>query len=163
MMAVALTACTGWAPSDVSEQRRRDREAEQAANSILGEGGLRIGGSREREADQSGGVIGVNSFLWRASLDTVSDLPVASADPFGGVILTDWHAPDASAAERFKINIFILGRQLRADGLTVSVFRQVRDSGEWADAPIAEGTERAIEDTILTRARELRIVSAQLQ
>lgn len=162
-VAVAVTACTGWAPSEVSEQRRRDRQAEQEANSILGEGGLRIGGSRESDQDQSGGAIGVNSFLWRASLDTVSDLPVASADPFGGVILTDWHAPNGTQVERFKINIFILGRQLRADGLTVSVFRQVRDGQEWSDAPIAEGTERAIEDTILTRARELRIVSAQLQ
>lgn len=159
----ALTACTGWAPSEVSEERRRQRQAEQEANSLLGEGGLSIGGSRDREQDQGGGTIGVNSFLWRASLDTVSDLPVASADPFGGVILTDWHAPSGSEAERFKINIFILGRQLRADGLTVSVFRQVRAGQEWADAPIAEGTERAIEDTILTRARELRIVSAQLQ
>ncbi|MEO1249972.1 MAG: DUF3576 domain-containing protein [Pseudomonadota bacterium] len=163
-VAVTVTGCTGWAPSEVSEQRRRDRQAEQAANSILGEGGLRIGGSRERDQqDQGGGTIGVNSFLWRASLDTVSDLPVASADPFGGVILTDWHAPDGSGVERFKINIFILGRQLRADGLTVSVFRQVRAGEGWEDAAVAEGTARAIEDTILTRARELRIVSAQLQ
>ncbi len=163
-LAVTVTGCVGWAPSETSQERRRQREAEQAANSILGEGGLRIGGSRERDQlDQGGGTIGVNSFLWRASLDTVSDLPVASADPFGGVILTDWHAPDGSGVERFKINIFILGRQLRADGLTVSVFRQVRAGEGWEDAAVADGTARAIEDTILTRARELRIVSAQLQ
>ncbi len=40
-----------------------------------------------------GGGIGVNSFLWPASLDTISFMPVNSANPFGGVIITDWHAP----------------------------------------------------------------------
>lgn len=161
---VLLTACGSWAPNAESERRRREAYEAERAKSIFGEGGLTFGGSRESAADQGGGGIGVNSFLWRASLDTVADLPVASADPFGGVILTDWHAPDGAASERFKINVFILGRQLRADGLTVSVFRQLRDeTGQWLDAPVAEGTARAIEDTILTRARELRVVSAQLQ
>ena len=159
-----MAACGNWAPNEESEQQRREEYEARRADSIFGEGGLTFGGRRDSNEDQGGGGIGVNSFLWRASLDTVADLPVASADPFGGVILTDWHSPGGAQSERFKINIFILGRQLRADGLNVSVFRQERDpTGQWQDAVVTEGTARAIEDTILTRARELRVVSAQLQ
>ncbi len=103
--------------------------------------------------------IGVNSFLWRASLDTVAFMPVASADPFGGVILTDWYTPPAAADERFKLNIFILDRQLRADGVRVAVFRQVRRGSEWVDAEPGTRTANTLEETILTRARELRVIS----
>lgn len=164
-LAGLLAACGGWAPSEVSQQRRAEAEADRRANSILGDGGLTFGGNRRAEQQDNGGSgIGVNSFLWRASLNTVANLPVASADPFGGVILTDWHAPANAANERFKVNIFILGRQLRADGLSVSVFRQIREeAGGWIDAPVDELTGRSIEDIILTRARELRVDSAQLQ
>ena len=111
--------------------------------------------------DGDGGAsgIGVNGYLWRASLETLDFLPLASADPFGGTIITDWYAPPEASDERFKMNVYILGRELRADGVKVSVFRQVRDNGAWADAPVAQDTATAIEDRILTRARELRIAS----
>ena len=123
---------------------------------IFGDGGL-FGLNDKKEADAGGGGIGVNSFLWRASLDTTSFMPVMQADPFGGVILTDWHAPNGSADERFKLNVYILGRTLRADGVRVSVFRQVRDGqGGWRDAGVTDGTASQIEDAILTRARQLR-------
>jgi hypothetical protein len=100
----------------------------------------------------------VNSFLWRATLDTVSFMPLASADPFGGTILTDWYTPDATKGERFKLNVFILGRQLRSDGVRVRVFRQVlTNKGAWVDSQPTEGMDRQLEDTILTRARQLRV------
>ena len=96
-------------------------------------------------------------FLWRASLDTVSFMPVNSADVFGGVILTDWHSSAEAPNERFKINVYILGRELRADGLRVTVFRQIfTRNGQWADATLPAETETKIEDSILTRARQLR-------
>jgi hypothetical protein len=127
--------------------------------SIFGNGGL-FGGGDSAKNDQGGGIIGVNSLLWRASLDTVSFMPLVSADPFGGVIITDWYSPPATPTERFKINIYILGRQLRADGIRASVFHQVQQGTGWVDAPVAPNTATDLENAILTRARQMRIAGA---
>jgi hypothetical protein len=122
---------------------------------VLGIGG----GNRGREGGGTG--VGVNSYLWRASLDTVSFMPLSSADPFGGVIITDWYAPPETPDERFKMNIYILDRELRADGLRVAVFRQNRAGGDrWTDAAVAPETAINLENQILTRARQLRIATA---
>jgi len=103
--------------------------------------------------------IGVNTFLWRASLDTVSFMPLSSADPFGGVIITDWYSPPEVPSERFKMTVYILDRQLRADGIKVSVFRQQLASGNrWVDSSVGPGTATELENAILTRARQLRSV-----
>jgi hypothetical protein len=130
--------------------------------SIFGKGGIPLIDSGSDSA-QPGGValgVGVNAFLWRASLDTVSFMPIASADPFGGVILTDWYAPPETPTERFKINIFILDRQLRADGIRTAVFRQTQTSdGRWVDAAVDKKTSGDFENAILTRARQLRVAS----
>jgi hypothetical protein len=105
--------------------------------------------------------VGVNSFLWRATLDTVSFMPLASADPFGGVIITDWYSPAETPNERFKVNIFILNRELRADGVRATVFRQRRDlAGQWAEAPVEQQTGIDLENAILTRARQMRLSAA---
>jgi len=127
--------------------------------SVLGEGGLTVGTTKpDQNADAPGTGIGVNSFLWRASLDTVAFMPLVSADPFGGVIITDWYSPPQSPSERFKVNIYILGRALRADGVRASVFRQQQDtSAGWIDAPVASNTATDLENAILTRARQMRI------
>jgi Domain of unknown function (DUF3576) len=128
--------------------------------SIFGEGGLTIG-STDKSTDDTGASgtgVGVNSFLWRASLDTVSFMPLVSADPFGGVIITDWYSPPQSPGERFKVNVYILGRALRADGIRVSAFRQQRDlTAGWVDAPVSSNTATDLENAILTRARQMRI------
>lgn len=125
--------------------------------SVFGKGGLFSLGkdSGEDFSGQTG--LGVNSYLWRASLDTVSFMPLASADPFGGVILTDWYTPPETPNERLKLNVFILDRQLRSSGVQVKVFRQVRKGSEWKDASVAPLTARQLEDTILTRARQMRV------
>jgi hypothetical protein len=117
--------------------------------------------SNNTSKDNQGGVgIGVNSYLWRASLDTLSFMPLASADPFGGVIITDWYAPPETPDSRFKANVFILDRQLRADGVRVTLFQQKKDaSGNWVDAEVSPKTATDLEDEILTRARQLRIGS----
>ncbi|PCJ01764.1 MAG: hypothetical protein COB14_03385 [Alphaproteobacteria bacterium] len=124
---------------------------------IMGEDGLKLfgGGKKKSGAGESG--IGVNSFLWRATLDTVSFMPLASADPFGGVILTDWYTDPNSPNERVKINAFIMGRELKADGVRVRTFRQEIQGSAWRDVPVSEETSRKLEDSILTRARQLRI------
>ncbi|MCZ6453451.1 MAG: DUF3576 domain-containing protein, partial [Alphaproteobacteria bacterium] len=112
--------------------------------------------------DPGGGSgIGVNGLLWRASLDTLSFLPLSSADPFGGVIITDWYSPPESPNERFKVTAYILGRQLRSDGVRVAVFRQqLTDGRGWVDSRVGDQTGAKLEGAILTRARELRIASA---
>lgn len=137
-----------------------DKDFNRAAKtgSIFGDSGLGLFGGKKKQ--EAGTGIGVNAYLWRASLDTVSFMPIASADPFGGTILTDWHSPGGVKDERFKANIVILDRQLRADSVRVSLFRQVRDArtGAWADADVPPNARRQLEDTILTRARELKVL-----
>ncbi|HEY4077717.1 MAG TPA: DUF3576 domain-containing protein [Rhizomicrobium sp.] len=103
--------------------------------------------------------LGVNSYLWHASLDTLSFLPLASADPFGGVIISEWYVAPTSPDERLKVTVYIMDRSLRADGLKVVVFRQVRSGAVWADAQPSPDTAHKLEDSILTRARELRLAS----
>jgi hypothetical protein len=102
--------------------------------------------------------VAVNGYLWRATLDTLSFMPLASADPYGGVIITDWYINPEKPDERFKCTVYILDARLRADGLNVSVFKQTKDaSGNWVDAPAAAQTETDLENAILTRARQLRL------
>ena len=102
--------------------------------------------------------IGVNGYLWRATLDTLAFMPLASADPYGGVVITDWYVNPEKADERFKCTVYILDARLRADGLNVAVFKQTRDaSGTWVDAPSAGQTETDIENAILTKARQLKL------
>lgn len=127
--------------------------------SLLGGDGVVLFGGPDYNPDQGGGGggIGVNTFLWRASLDTLSFMPLTSADPFGGVIITDWYAPPQTPGERFKVTTFILDRSLRADGVRVSVFRQTQQASGWTDAPVADTMASDLENTILTRARQLRI------
>jgi hypothetical protein len=102
--------------------------------------------------------VAVNGYLWRATLDTLSFMPLASADPYGGVIITDWYINPEKPDERFKCTVYILDARLRADGLNVSVFKQTKDAaGNWIDAPAAAQTETDLENAILTRARQLRL------
>jgi hypothetical protein len=159
---VALGGCGAVETSPDSYRNPRVDPDAQAAQrgSVFGTDGLNFLGGKK--TDQGGGVgIGVNSYLWRASLDTLAFMPLASADPFGGVIITDWYSPPESPDERFKVNIFILDRQLRSDGVRAAVFHQHHDgSGAWADTAVAAATQTDLENAILTRARQLRINTA---
>lgn len=103
--------------------------------------------------------LGVNSYLWHASLDTLSFLPLQSADPFGGVIISEWYVAPTAPDERLKVTIYIMDRALRADALKVVVFRQVRNGNVWQDAAPSPDTAHKLEDSILTRARELRLAT----
>ena len=103
--------------------------------------------------------LGVNSYLWHASLDTLSFLPLVSADPFGGVIISEWYVAPSSPNERLKVTVYIMDRSLRADGLKVVVFRQVKSGNAWQEATTSPDTAHKLEDSILTRARELRLAT----
>jgi len=100
--------------------------------------------------------IGVNSYLWRASLDSLSFMPLLQADSAGGVIITDWYANPANPNERMKVTVSILDQDLRADALRVAASRQVAQGGGWVDAPVQAATVQKLEEIILTRARDLR-------
>jgi hypothetical protein len=130
----------------------------QEQGSLFGPGGLL--GSKAEKRDDTGTGVAVNAYLWRASLDTINFIPLVSADPFGGVIITDWYTPPETPDERFKMTIYILDRQLRADGLKISVFRQARRGAEWVDVPVATETAVQLENAVLTRARQLRVDQA---
>ena len=123
-------------------------------------GGLHVpgfGGSNRPAATAPAG-LGVNSYLWRATLDTLAFMPLASADPYGGVIITDWYTNPEKADERFKATVYILDTRLRADGLNVNIYRQTKDAaGGWVNAATNTQTDTDIENAILTRARQLRL------
>jgi hypothetical protein len=100
--------------------------------------------------------IGVNAYLWRSAVDTLSFAPLLQADAHSGVIITDWYSPPRVPTERVKLTVAILDQDLRADALRVSALRQVNQNGAWVDAPVTAATVQKLEDIILTRARDLR-------
>ena len=105
--------------------------------------------------------IGVNGFLWRASLDTMGFMPLLTADPFGGVINYDWYTDAQAPNERFKATVFILDTRLRADALNVTITKEIKGAdGAWAPAPVAAQTETDLENAILTKARQLNLAHA---
>ena len=154
-----LSGCTNAVPLDTRSKDQTDNDPfydNSKRETIFGEGGLNLFSEKKGGGNNTSG-LGVNSYLWRASLDTISFMPVNSADPFGGVIITDWHTPPESPNERLKLNVYILGKSLRADGVRVAVFRQVLGRDRvWRDATVPQSTGVKIEDSILTRARQIR-------
>ena len=118
-----------------------------------------FGGGDDDEEMAKQPQLGVNGFLWRATLDTLNFMPLSSADPVGGVVISDWYAPPEKPDEHMKVTVYILDRRLRADAVKVSVFRQVRGANGWADAQTNPDTGIRLENAILSRARELRLAS----
>ena len=126
--------------------------------------GLALAGCGHKAKPKSAGTlaparistIGVNSYLWQASLETMSFMPLATVDSNGGVIVTDWYINPAIPGERVKVSIFILDTELRADAIRVSASRQINTGGSWVEATVRAGTVQKLEETILGRARDLR-------
>ena len=158
VLVVALTGC--GKSTQVREDEYNDSRFKTALGKYQGDGSLfnlGTGGKSSNQNDGGAGVgLGVNAYLWRGTLDTLSFMPLASADPFGGVVITDWYQPPASQGERFKATAYILGRQLRADGVKVSIFRQVSQGGQWVDAAVNPSESTELENKVLERARALR-------
>ena len=156
---LGLAACGSNAPARpaAGSEHTAYRTRDDAPGKTPDAGGPTGGISRtgRPEAEQGSGM-GVNAYLWRGALDTLGFMPLASADPFGGTIITDWYSPPTTSGERFKATAYVLGRQLRADGVRVALFRQVQDDGRWVDAPVSPTTTGEIENRVLARARELR-------
>ena len=144
----------------------RAAAAALVVSALLGVGGCSIFGSGTANSSSSSsadlgpeetGGIGVNAYLWRAALDTLDFLPLTSADPYGGVIITDWYANPEKADERLKATVYILDTRLRADGVAASVFRETLVNGQWTTAAVSPETNIALENAILAKARQLRL------
>jgi Domain of unknown function (DUF3576) len=160
LLTTALTACSGG-----RQVGNEEYGTDNARERILRGGGVNptnaglvvFGVDRNQQTEQGGpGGVSVNAYLWRATLETLSFMPLASADPAGGVIITDWYSPPTAEGERFKAQAYVLGRQLRSDGVRVQVFRQIYRGGQWVDQPASSATNSEMEDRVLARARELR-------
>ena len=157
-----VVGCSWSKVRSVSDDEYQDYRTKGDRGKLFGDQGLVFGigkGANARD-EAGGGALGVNAYLWRGALDTLAFMPLASADPFGGVIITDWYEPPTGGGERFKATAYILGRQLRADGVKVSIFRQVIQGGRWVDAGVSPVTTSEIENKVLARARELRSQTA---
>jgi hypothetical protein len=145
--AFVLVACEG-VPTERADGKGEDDKIRESGGKLFGDINL-LG--PDRNEDTGGG----------SGIGTLSFLPLSSADPFGGVIITDWYSPPESPDERFKVTTYILGRQLRSDGVRVAVFRQTLADGRgWVDSQVEDQTGAKLEGAILSRARELRIASA---
>jgi hypothetical protein len=163
--AFVAAACGGGrlvGNEEYGTDNRREQILRQTGSNPSTAGIVLFGVDRSRQQAEAGGGTGmtVNAFLWRATLDTLGFMPLASADPFGGVIITDWYSPPSAPGERFKATAYVLSRQLRSDGVRVQVFRQVQRGNNWVDAPASAATNAEFEDRVLARARELRTQSA---
>lgn len=161
-VALLLGGCSSLNPTQVPTTNYHEAGV-TPPGSMFGDqgilGGL-FGNKHDNAANQGSGALGVNAYLWRGALDTLSFMPLQSADPFGGVIITDWYSPPDSPNERFKATAYIMGRELRADAIRITLFRQVFDDGHWSDATVSPVTVGDIENKVLARARQLRIQTA---
>ena len=156
-------------PEDAPESSTVGRERDNPnAPSVFGDDGITIGTIANRStglfglgADE-GDRLPVNKYLWQASLDTLSFLPLASTDPFTGVIATEWGSSPDVPGERLKVSAFITSPALSAASLKVAVYREVQnEEGAWVPAAVDPETPRKLEDAILTRAREIRIAERE--
>ena len=151
---LALYGCAGGGAKVDYEDIETKRERKDAhLGKLFGSDPLVFGESATPK-EKSG--IGVSAYLWRATLDTLSFMPLSMVDPFGGVILTDWHSPANAPQERLKVDVRILTKDLRSDGLKVSVFRQKMVAGQWVTQTVSGETHRELEEAILRRARALK-------
>jgi hypothetical protein len=155
MLALVLAGCdiSGWF-SGGKPPMASDPQGDVLADATT----PRVVGKAAKQGKGETG-LGVNAFLWRGALDTLSFMPLASEDPFGGVIQTDWYQPPSALDERFKATAYVLASDLRPDAIRVAIFREVMQGGQWAPAPVSKTTVAEIENKILARARQLRASS----
>jgi hypothetical protein len=158
MATVMLSACSGVKTEESYPEFESQRRPH---GSLTGDDGFTLFGGGRKKGEDS---LPINRFLWQASLDVLSFIPLASTDPFGGVILTEWTTLAEAPNERLKLTVYITSNELRSDAVRVSVFRQKRQGnkadGAWQDAASDPKTATDLENAILTRARELRVAAA---
>jgi hypothetical protein len=160
LLTVSLTFVASCGLGGVVEDQQSPEDRLKYGDPSSGKlfGDITIWGGKKKDGASEQRGLSVNAVAWKATLDVLSFLPLVSADPFSGIIITDWYSEDDYQDERFKINAFIEGGALRADSIKVSVFKQVKsDSGDWLVVDPDADSARKIENAILQRARELKI------
>lgn len=164
LLGLGLSACSTLGLEADKTYKDKDREKTYEYGSVASDhGGINLLGGKEGKTSDAAGM-GVNAYLWRATLDTIAFMPIATADPFGGLITTDWYSAPGTPNERTKLNVFILDREMRADGVRITVFRQTKTpKGEWVEATVAPTTATSLEDAVLTRARQLRLAQKEAE
>lgn len=173
---VSLSACSGnyaaKEDDEVFSNKTGPASRREPEDSIFGDEGITLSTSGSTGSipeflgssggEDAGSSLPVNKYLWQASLDTLSFLPLNSTDPFTGVIATDWGSTPDAPGERFKVTAYILNPNLAASSLKVAVFREVRsEEGLWVASAVNPDTALKIENAILTRARQIRIASLE--
>jgi hypothetical protein len=155
---LALSGCNSTPTQDtgIYNPQTSILPPQQVNNTSTGSGTLFTIGKGANNGANAANQIQVNAYLWRASLDTLAFMPLVSADPFGGVIITDWYVPPATPNERFKVNAYILSKQLTANAIQVSVFHQTNENGQWVDSPASPAVASGLEDRILAQAADLQ-------
>ena len=158
LLALSLTACSN-VEVEKAETNPLPYDMSEGEGLFSGKSGniLDAFGGDDKEKVAGAPSIGVNGYLWRSAIETISFMPIVSTDSAGGTILTDWFNSPDNANERVKVNVYILGTTLRPQNLKVSVFRQVRTDAGWISAGVSQDTGAQLEETILTAARKLKI------
>jgi hypothetical protein len=159
-LSVALTSCSSLKNLKTEAPEANPTDMPEGPGLFSGESGNLLESFKSNKPEaEPGGKIGVNIYLWRAALESVAFMPITTADSNGGVIITDWYAQPGRENERVRANILILGKSLRADALKVTLFKQTRTGSEWSNEAVSAATTTALEDTILTKARAIRVQS----
>ncbi|MBI28949.1 MAG: hypothetical protein CFH21_00138 [Alphaproteobacteria bacterium MarineAlpha5_Bin11] len=129
----------------------------KSGGGLFGKKGLVLGGDDNDKNKVTGMAMPINPYLWRAGLETISFMPIASADPFGGIVITDWYNDVNNTDERCKINIFIKGVELTTSNLKASIFCQELVSGSWIDKQVDVEKSASLENAILEKAKKIRL------
>jgi Domain of unknown function (DUF3576) len=153
---LALSGCGAQPTTNTAIYNPETANVPAQMNEPSSSGNLFTFGHGTNNNGNAAGAVQVNAYLWRGTLDTLAFMPLVSADPFGGVIITDWYVPPATPDERFKVNAYILSNQMTADAVKVSVFHQVLQNGQWIDTPADPSTANGLEDRILAQAANLQ-------
>ncbi|MBS0236570.1 MAG: DUF3576 domain-containing protein [Proteobacteria bacterium] len=157
---LALTACVNFPLTVDSSSYPKPREQIELERigKLTGDDGIIVSmGSNKRQSKSGKNMMPVNSYLWRAGLDTIYFMPIEKIDPFAGVIMTGWYSTPGNTHERFKLNIFILSGELRSDSLKVSAFRQLQQGKRWGQEEESRTIANAFEEKILMRARSIKV------
>lgn len=157
LLSGSLAACSAFKDIKTEPAEVNPTDMPKGPGLLSGESGNLLDAFKSKGGGEGGGSIGVNIYLWRASLESIAFMPITQADSNGGIIVTDWYTSPAKPNERIRANVLILGKTLRADALRVSLFRQVQSGGKWSDEAVSPATIRALEDTILTKARAIKV------
>ncbi|WP_165379655.1 DUF3576 domain-containing protein [Rickettsiales endosymbiont of Peranema trichophorum] len=156
LISFLTVSCSGKNDSQEYPKSKEEREAERIGK-ITGKNGIVLFGGDSKTHKSRVDAITVNAYLWRAVLDAVHFMPLLSADPFGGTVITDWYAKDPKAKERFKFNIMIIGPELRVDAVKVSAFKQIKMGNTWTDSQVSPQLAENLKQKILVHARAMRV------